>query len=74
MGASSHVRARASYPGARTACHPYTIVVGARTGASTHPTPPGTLPVAMSPFWIWTQVAIVVFVVIGMIVAITKLA
>jgi hypothetical protein len=29
---------------------------------------------AMSPFWIWTQVAIVVFVVIGMIVAITKLA
>jgi hypothetical protein len=29
---------------------------------------------AMSPVWIWTQVAIVVFVVIGMIVAITKLA
>jgi hypothetical protein len=29
---------------------------------------------AMSPFWIWTQVAIVVFVVIGMIVAVTKLA
>jgi len=28
----------------------------------------------MSPFWIWTQVAIVVFVLIGMIVAITKLA
>jgi hypothetical protein len=28
----------------------------------------------MSPFWIWTQVAIVVFVVIGMIIAITKLA
>ncbi len=28
----------------------------------------------MSPTWIWTQVAIVVFVVIGMIVAITKLA
>jgi hypothetical protein len=29
---------------------------------------------AMSPVWIWTQVAIVVFVVIGMVVAITKLA
>jgi len=28
----------------------------------------------MSPFWIWMQVAIVVFVLIGMIVAITKLA
>jgi len=28
----------------------------------------------MSPFWIWTQVAIIVFVVIGMIVAVTKLA
>jgi hypothetical protein len=29
---------------------------------------------SMSPTWIWMQVAIVVFVVIGMIVAITKLA
>jgi type II secretory pathway component PulF len=29
---------------------------------------------AMSPTWIWMQAAIVVFVVIGMIVAITKLA
>jgi len=28
----------------------------------------------MSPFWVWTQVAIIVFVVIGMIVAVTKLA
>ncbi len=28
----------------------------------------------MSPTWIWMQVAIVVFVVIGMIIAITKLA
>jgi len=27
----------------------------------------------MSPTWIWMQLAIVVFVVIGMIVAITKL-
>jgi hypothetical protein len=28
----------------------------------------------MPPTWIWMQVAIVVFVLIGMIVAITKLA
>jgi hypothetical protein len=29
---------------------------------------------AVSPTWIWMQVAIVVFVVIGMVIAITKLA
>jgi hypothetical protein len=29
---------------------------------------------AVSPTWIWTQLAIVVFVLIGMIIAITKLA
>jgi hypothetical protein len=37
----------------------------------------GCLPVRcrrVSPIWIWTQVAIVVFVLIGMIIAITKLA
>jgi len=28
----------------------------------------------MSPFWIWTQVAIVVFVLAGIVVAIVKLA
>jgi len=28
----------------------------------------------VSPTWIWMQVAIVVFVLIGMIIAITKLA
>jgi hypothetical protein len=33
----------------------------------------GTLSMLMSPTWIWTQAAIVIFVVIGMIVAITKL-
>ncbi|HEV3321016.1 MAG TPA: hypothetical protein VG147_02355 [Solirubrobacteraceae bacterium] len=33
----------------------------------------GTLSV-VSPTWIWMQIAIVVFVVIGMIIAITKLA
>jgi hypothetical protein len=29
---------------------------------------------AMSPTWIWTQIAIVVFVLVGMIIAVTKLA
>jgi hypothetical protein len=29
---------------------------------------------AMSPTWIWMQIAIVVFVLIGMVIAITKLA
>lgn len=28
----------------------------------------------MSPFWIWTQVALVVFVLIGIVIAIVKLA
>jgi len=28
----------------------------------------------MSPTWIWMQIAIIVFVLIGMVVAITKLA
>jgi len=28
----------------------------------------------VSPTWVWTQVAIVVFVLIGMVIAITKLA
>jgi hypothetical protein len=28
----------------------------------------------VSPLWIWTQIAIIVFVLIGMIIAITKLA
>jgi hypothetical protein len=35
---------------------------------------PGYAACTMSPTWIWMQVAIVVFVLIGMIVAITKLA
>jgi hypothetical protein len=34
----------------------------------------GRLCRSMSPTWIWMQVAIVVFVLIGMVVAITKLA
>jgi hypothetical protein len=29
---------------------------------------------SMSPFWIWTQVAIVAFVVAGIVIAIVKLA
>lgn len=28
---------------------------------------------AMSPFWIWTQLATVVFVLIGMVIAIVRL-
>jgi uncharacterized membrane protein len=28
----------------------------------------------MSPFWIWTQGAVVVFVLIGIVIAIVKLA
>jgi hypothetical protein len=36
--------------------------------------PASTLALVMSPTWIWVQAAIVVFVLIGMIVAITKLA
>jgi len=27
----------------------------------------------MSPFWIWTQVLVVIFVVIGIVIAATKL-
>jgi hypothetical protein len=73
MEASSLSCLRASCPDARVSCHLYTIVAGAPIGASTRPARPGTLSVAMSPFWIWTQIAIVVFVLIGMIVAITKL-
>jgi hypothetical protein len=35
---------------------------------------PAKYPSTMSPTWIWMQIAIVVFVLIGMVVAITKLA
>jgi hypothetical protein len=35
---------------------------------------PSKVHAAMSPTWIWMQVAIVVFVVAGMIIAVTKLA
>jgi hypothetical protein len=69
--ASGHTRARASSQSVRAFHHLYTIVVHPPPGAGTRPT---TLFLAMSPFWIWTQIAIVVFVVIGMVVAITKLA
>jgi hypothetical protein len=54
--------------------HPYKIVngqaarVGSRTGLE------GNVQLPMSPTWIWMQMAIVVFVVAGMIIAITKLA
>jgi hypothetical protein len=45
----------------------YTIVVNASL-------PDGRLSTAMSPTWIWLQIAIVVFVLVGMVVAIVKLA
>jgi hypothetical protein len=45
-----------------------------RVGSRRHPASGPTTLLAMSPFWVWTQVAIIVFVVIGMIVAVTKLA
>jgi hypothetical protein len=32
-----------------------------------------TIVLRMSPFWIWTQVAIVIFVVAGIVIAIVKL-
>jgi hypothetical protein len=51
----------ASSHGTQASCHHYTLA-----GA-------GTLSDLMSPTWIWMQIAIVVFVVIGMIIAITKL-
>lgn len=35
---------------------------------------PSRLSVVMSPTWIWMQIAIVLFVLIGMVIAITKLA
>ncbi|MGA2164720.1 MAG: hypothetical protein ABSH36_09635 [Solirubrobacteraceae bacterium] len=44
-----------------------------RPGSSSARQAPGRLSV-VSPTWIWMQIAIVVFVVIGMIIAITKLA
>jgi hypothetical protein len=54
--------------------HMHTIVIRGAAGDGARPISPGTLSTVMSPTWIWTQIAIVVFVLIGMIVAITKLA
>ena len=72
--ASRHVCARASRPVRVASCHRYTIVA-ARPEARKYPPSPSKYAVAaVSPFWIWTQIAIVVFVLIGMIIAITKLA
>jgi uncharacterized membrane protein len=48
--------------------------VSAVRGAGTGPTVEVGCSGVMSPFWVWTQIAIIVFVVIGMVVAITKLA
>jgi hypothetical protein len=54
--------------------HAYSLDVSGLGGAGTGPTVEVGCPGVMSPFWIWTQVAIIVFVLIGMVVAITKLA
>jgi hypothetical protein len=59
--------------------HAHTIVVRGAIASSADRSPCGrdrhsTLSQPMSPTWIWLQAAIVVFVLIGMIVAITKLA
>jgi hypothetical protein len=74
MRAYGDMRAVAPCHGARASHHAYTIVGSSPSARKRPPSRPSTLPLAMSPFWIWTQIAIVVFVVIGMIVAITKLA
>jgi hypothetical protein len=57
--------------------HAHTIVGGRRRPSSPRRSWRGAVAVgwrSMSPTWIWLQAAIVVFVVIGMIIAITKLA
>jgi hypothetical protein len=46
--------------------------IGRRGGRQHYPR--SRLSAAMSPTWIWMQIAIVVFVAIGMVLAITKLA
>jgi hypothetical protein len=54
--------------------HTYSLDVSGPGGVGTGPTVEVGCSGVMSPFWIWTQVAIIVFVLIGMVVAITKLA
>jgi hypothetical protein len=62
-------------------CHPHKIATGARPARRWAPRPTGGAPRtrrrstlrAMPANWIWIQAAIVLFVLIGMIVAITKL-
>jgi hypothetical protein len=45
-----------------------------RSSSAAGPVPTHYATGRMSPTWIWMQVAIVVFVLIGMVIAITKLA
>ncbi len=54
--------------------HAYSLDASALSGAGTGPAAEVGCSGVMSPFWVWTQIAIIVFVVIGMVVAITKLA
>jgi hypothetical protein len=51
-----------------------TIVVDSDVSAGALARCRSRLSARMSPTWIWMQIAIVVFVLIGMVVAITKLA
>lgn len=53
--------------------HDYKIVNGQASYAGRSGGLPGNVQLHMSPTWIWMQIAIVVFVLAGMIIAITKL-
>ncbi|HEV3033625.1 MAG TPA: hypothetical protein VGX72_02440 [Solirubrobacteraceae bacterium] len=57
-----------------TPAHTHNIVRRGAPQRRQRPAGPSRLCPVMSPTWIWMQIAIVVFVVIGMIVAIVKLA
>jgi hypothetical protein len=54
--------------------HADTIVNGQASSADGRGALRANVQLPMSPTWIWMQVAIVLFVVAGMIIAITKLA
>jgi hypothetical protein len=57
----------------KASSHVYNIVNRAASGAAWRGGLAGNVQLHMSPTWIWMQIAIVVFVLAGMIIAITKL-
>jgi hypothetical protein len=67
-------RASATVDSRRRWTIPYTIVARSARGDGCIDFLAVAYPAGMSPTWIWMQIAIVVFVLIGMIIAITKLA